>query len=518
MMRRLGILLLAATLGAGCDTADEGVALAADTPAGTAVSAAGDVSPAEGLRDAGADGAATAVAVESAGKPPSLAAQARQAVPPQDAANQAVDESRRTAIVRAASRVAPGVATISVISSRQVRSRDPFDWWFGAQPRTRRTAGYGSGFVVDGDQGIVLTNEHVVRGAERVQVTLPDGNDYPAEVVGTDAVTDIAVLRVDADTPLPAVPLGTSEGLYIGEWVVAIGNPFGNLIANAEPSVTTGVVSATGRHIIPQQGAESLQLGMIQTDAAINPGNSGGPLVNVLGEVVGVNASIFSRSGGSEGLGFAIPIDRALRIAEDLLEFGEVRRAWLGIDVEAAEADDWGRTRGVIVSRVVGRSPAAEAGLVAGRRILSVNGRTVYAPLDWEDATLDLRPGDEIVIRFEGSDVPVRIAAGSLPSMSAERVQALEDLEMVTVDAAIASERGLSYEEGALIAGISSELSGALGLRDGDVLLQIGNVRVTSAEQAADLFRQIRDDFRGRSIQLVFERNGSVTTSRFIVR
>lgn len=505
-MMRLGRLLLAALVLTGCDAADDGVAMAAGAP------------EAEASRMDAPGASESMFEIEGAAEAAPATASSQQAQLPQDAANRSVQESRRTAIVQAASRVAPGVATISVISSRQVRSRDPFDWWFGAQPRTRRTAGYGSGFVVDGAEGIVLTNEHVVRAAERVQVTLPDGNDYPAEVVGTDAVTDIAVLRVDAGEPLPAVPLGTSEGLYIGEWVVAIGNPFGNLIANAEPSVTTGVVSATGRHIIPQQGAESLQLGMIQTDAAINPGNSGGPLVNVLGQVVGVNASIFSRSGGSEGLGFAIPIDRALRIAEDLLEFGEVRRAWLGIDVEAAEADDWGRTRGVLVSRVVGRSPAAEAGLVAGRRILSVNERPVYAPLDWEDATLDLRPGDEIAILFEGADVPIRLAAGTLPSMGADRVQALEDLEMVTVDAAIANERGLSYEEGALIAGISSELSGALGLRDGDVLLQIGNVRVTSAEQAADLFRQIRESLRGRSVQLVFERNGGVTTSRFVWR
>jgi serine protease Do len=500
MKRPIGFLLAALAV-AACGP-DDGTAMAAGTPGESTPTPRFEVeTPSTVAVDRGSVGDA---AVPGASV--------------QDAANQSVDESRRTAIVRAASRVAPGVATISVLSSTVVRSRDPFDWFYGTQPRTRRSAGYGSGFVIDGDAGIVLTNEHVVRGADDIQVTLPDGNDYPAQLVGSDAVSDIAVLRVDADGPLPEVPLGTSEGLYIGEWVVAIGNPFGNLIASAEPSVTTGVVSATGRHIIPQQGAESLQLGMIQTDAAINPGNSGGPLVNVLGQVVGVNSSIFSRSGGSEGLGFAIPIDRALRIAEDLLAFGEVRRAWLGIDVEPAEADRWGRTRGVIVSRVVGGSPAASGGLLAGRRILSVNGREVLAPLDWEDATVDLRPGDDIAVGVEGRDTPLRLVAGSLPSMSADRVQALENLEMVTVDAAIASERDLSYEEGALIAGISAELSNALGLRQGDVLLQVGNVRVSSAEQAADLFRQIGENFRGRSIQLVFERNGGVTTSRFVWR
>jgi len=434
---------------------------------------------------------------------------------PLAAANQSVDASRRTAIVQAASRVAPGVATISVISSRQVRSRSIFDMM---RPRTERAASYGSGFVIDGEEGILLTNEHVVRGAERVQVTLPDGNDYEAEVVGSDALTDIAVVRVDAPGALSQVPLGTSQGLYIGEWVVAIGNPFGNLIANSEPSVTTGVVSATGRHIIPQGGDESLQLGMIQTDAAINPGNSGGPLVNVLGEVVGVNTAIFSRSGGSEGLGFAIPIDRALGIAEEILNFGEVRRAWLGIDVEPAEADDWGRTRGVMVSRVLGDSPAARAGLRAGRRILAVNGREVLAPLDWEDATLDARPGDALTIEVEGTNAPIELTAGTLPSLSAERVEAIEDLEMVTLTPAIASERGVRSEQGALIAGISPELSQGLGLREGDVLVQVGRVRVTSAEQAAELFAEIRDNYRGRYIQLAFERNGGITTTRFVWR
>jgi len=492
MTRHLAILS-ALLLCAACEPAESGVAMAADAPERFEV---------EAPEMAAAEISALSEAAAATPQDPSVL-------------QESVDASRRTAIVRAASRVAPGVATISVISSRQVQTRSIFDMM---RPRTQRTASYGSGFVIDGEGGIVITNEHVVRGAERVQVTLPDGNDYAAEVVGSDALTDVAVLRVETDDVLPEVPLGTSEELFIGEWVVAIGNPFGNLIANSEPSVTTGVVSATGRHIIPQGGDESLQLGMIQTDAAINPGNSGGPLVNVLGQVVGVNTAIFSRSGGSEGLGFAIPIDRALGIAEEILAFGEVRRAWLGLDVEPAEADVWGRTRGVLISRVLGDSPGSRAGLRAGRRILSVNGREVLAPLDWEDATLDLRPGDEIAIEVEGADLPIRLTAGTLPSMSAERVQAIEDLEMVTLTAAIASERGVRSTEGALITGISAELSQGLGLREGDVLIQVGRVRVTTAEQAAELFREIRDNFRGRYIQLAFERNGGITTSRFLWR
>jgi serine protease Do len=508
-MRRFATIWLPAAFAAlgvgacGGDT-DEGVALAADAPR-----AASNPFEVETPRE----GVAALEQLEPAGTA-AVAQDARAAI------GDEVDASRRTAIVRAANRVAAGVATISVISSRTVQSRSIFDFM---RPQTRRAASYGSGFVIDGDEGILLTNEHVVRGAERVQVTLPDGSDYAAEVVGADALTDVAVLRVEADTPLPEVPLGTSEGLYIGEWVVAIGNPFGNLIANSEPSVTTGVVSATGRHIIPNGGDQSLQLGMIQTDAAINPGNSGGPLVNVLGQVIGVNTAIFSRSGGSEGLGFAIPVDRALRVAEDLLEFGEVRRAWLGLDVEPADADIFGRTRGIIVSRVVGGSPAAEAGLVAGRRILSVDGTAVFVPLDWENATLDVRPGDELVVQVEGQDLPIRIRGGTLPSMSAERVEALEDLEMITVTPAIRSERDIRSEAGALVTGISPELSQGLGLREGDVLTglataRIGVVTITSAEQAAELLREVRRDDRGRRIQLRYERNGGITTTSFAWR
>ena len=229
------------------------------------------------------------------------------------AAGQLAD-SRQTAIVRAAERVFPGVVTISIITTQQVQT------FFGT--RQQRGGGYGSGFVIDAEAGIIMTNNHVIQGAERMQVTLSDGTDLEAELVGTDEVTDVAVLRITTPHPLTQVPLGTSSDLLIGEWAIAVGNPFGVEVSNSEPTVTTGVVSATGRHLVPSQGDESFYLGMIQTDAAINPGNSGGPLVNVLGQVIGVNSSIFSRSGGSEGLGFAIPIDRALRVAEDLISLG----------------------------------------------------------------------------------------------------------------------------------------------------------------------------------------------------
>ena len=428
------------------------------------------------------------------------------------AAGAAADASRRTAIVEAATRVAPAVVTVNVIQTRELRPASLWESFFLPPRASRRSASLGSGFVISVD-GVVLTNEHVVRGADRIMVTLPDGRDLEAELVGTDPITDVAVLRVAGEN-LPAASLGTSEGLLIGEWVVAIGNPFGNLFSNSEPTVTMGVVSATGRHIIPTSNDQGFYLGMIQTDASINPGNSGGPLVNVLGEVIGVNSSIFSRSGGSEGLGFAIPIDRALRAADDLLKYGEVRRAWVGFEVEPIEADAFGRSRGVRIGRVAAGSPAAGAGLRAGSRLLEAGGRPLAAPLDFQNVLLDLRAGDEITLVAEG-DGPVRLRAEALPSVRAERIRILEDLELITVTPEVQAERGVRSEQGALVVGISPELEGQLGFRVGDVILQVNNMRVATAEQAAEVFRQLRG--RG-GIQIYFERGGGLQSVSFYWR
>ena len=481
----LAVLPLGAAL-AGCDGGGGGSqALAADTPAGTVATR-------------------TSVVQE----PPAQAPAELRAAAAQ------VDASRRTAIVQASEWVAPAVVTINTVRTQRVRPSSMWESFFLPPNAARRVSGLGSGFVIDGDRGLIITNDHVVQGAERLLATFPDGRAFEAEVVGTDPVTDVAVIRVESDAPLPEAPLGTSDSLYIGEWVVAIGNPFGYLLSNSEPTVTAGVVSAVGRDIVPSQDDQGFYLGMIQTDASINPGNSGGPLINALGQVIGVNSSIFSRSGGSEGLGFAIPIDRALHVAGDLIDHGEVRRAWLGVDVEPAEADDWGRTRGILVSQVAGGSPAAAAGLVAGRRILAANGRRLAAPLDWEDVIRDLRPGDALAVELEGSAEPIRIRAGELPSLSAERVVVLEQMEMITVTPAIRAERGLASEDGALVVSASDAVSSRVGLRPGDVLVQINNVRVRSAEDAARIFEQLTP---GR-VRLGVERRGGYVFLDFVWR
>ncbi len=429
-----------------------------------------------------------------------------------------LSDSRETAIVRAAERVSPSVVAVNVLRTRQVQARDPFwdDFFFFGPPRGRITThpvpSLGSGFVV-APSGIILTNEHVVRDAERILVTFPDGGDAEAELVGADAATDVAVLRV-SETDLPTVPLGHASDLRIGEWVIAFGNPFGQLLSNPEPTVTVGVTSALNRHIVPSQEDRGFYLDMIQTDAAINPGNSGGPLVNASGEVVGMNASIFSRGGGSEGLGFAIPIERVLRIADDLLEFGEVRRAWTGVDVEPEEADGFGRTRGVRVARVSSGSPADRAGIREGDRLTGANGRRLRTPLDFEAFLLDLRAGDSVSLTADDRPGEIRMTAEDLPSLRAERIRVFEDLELISLTSAIRSERDVESESGALVSGISPELQRILGLQEGDVIVALNNRRVQSAEDLARVLDQVP---AGSRVRLYLERNRGLVARDFVL-
>jgi serine protease Do len=426
--------------------------------------------------------------------------------------SQSLDDSRATAIVRATARVAPAVVSVNVLRTRTIQPRSIWESLYLPPGARRQSASFGSGVIVS-DDGIILTNDHVVTGATRISVTLADGRDLDAEIVGTDPVADIAVLRV-AGEGFPVAPVGTVDGLLIGEWAIAIGNPLGNYVGDSEPTVTAGVISAVDRNIAPSSDDSGFYFGMIQTDAAINPGNSGGALVNAAGEVVGINASIISRSGGSEGLGFAIPIDRALQIAEDFLEHGEIRRAWVGIDVDPVEADEWGRTRGVRVARVADGSPAADAGVHDGDRLLTANGRALTGPLDWEGVLLDLRAGDELAVRVQGRGEPVQMRAVAYPSLTAARVTLFQDMQLISVTPQIQLERDLASESGALIADISPELARQTGLRSGDVIIQMNRTRIRTADDAASFFDGLTGQ-RGR-IVVYLEREGRLGTRTLI--
>jgi serine protease Do len=425
-----------------------------------------------------------------------------------------LDDSRRTALVTAAERASPAVVSITVTSRQRINPRTPWDLLFVPRGSSRTIREFGTGFLIRPD-GVILTNQHVVGGGGQIVVTLADGTEYPATLDGSDPIADIAVLRVRGASALPTVALGRSADLMVGEWVVALGNPYAYLLGNTEPTVTAGVVSATGRNILPSEEQAGLYLDMIQTDAAINPGNSGGPLCNALGEVVGVNSSILTSTGGSIGLGFAIPIERALRVAEDILANGSVRRAWTGLDVAAASsAEDWRRTDGVSVTAVAPGGPAARAGIRIRDVLVRAGARPLRNHLDWESVKLDMKVGQvvQLQVRSPGSAAvrTVALVSGDLPTLTAERVTVLRDLQLVSVTPAIQSERGLQTDQGALIVRIAPRTSEATGLREGDVILGVDRRRVASATDVGSLLNELRP---GESFRLWIERSGQIAYS-----
>ena len=326
--------------------------------------------------------------------------------------------SRRPAIVTAAERVSPAVVSVSVVSTRLVRS-DPFggllhdefwDRFYPPQLYKEKVPGLGSGVIVD-PKGLVLTNAHVVSNAEQITVTLTDGRQLPAKVLGASGTYDLAVLKIDGQG-LPAAPLGDSDALLVGEWAIAIGNPFGFLLNDPQPTVTAGVISATRRDIKSEatsSGSTSVYKNMIQTDAAINPGNSGGPLVNADGEVVGINTFIFTQGGGSLGIGFAIPINLARRVVAEIDKYGRVRAAWPGMQVQAvtpylAQRLGYRDVAGLVVTRIEPSGPAAKAGVRVGDRIRKVNGTVTNSVDDALRSIYGASVGDELKLTLERDD------------------------------------------------------------------------------------------------------------------
>jgi serine protease Do len=321
-----------------------------------------------------------------------------------------IDEERSGAIIEATRLVSPAV--VSITTTRTEILQLPVNQWFerfffGRRPPRqyrRSQSTLGSGFIVN-QHGYIMTNEHVVRNAEEIRITLNDGSEALAAVVGTSRRYDIAVLKIEGSA-FPYVTLGDSDRLLIGEWVIAIGSPFGHLLNDTQPTVTVGVISALMRDVTSDP-REAVFMNMIQTDAAINPGNSGGPLVSSTGEVVGINTFIFSGGeGGNLGMGFAIPVNTARLIYDEITTYGRVRPVWTGLEVreltpEVAASLGFTIDVGLLVEAIHDNSPAYKAGVKVGDIILEVNGRQV---LDFNQANRSihgLRVGDALELRVQ---------------------------------------------------------------------------------------------------------------------
>jgi serine protease Do len=381
-----------------------------------------------------------------------------------------VSATRRTPIVVVAHNVLPSVVNIQTEATIRRRQADPmFDpfGFFGGQERDYASQSLGSGFVWSSD-GIIVTNNHVVEGASRITVNFNDGTQLIAKLIGVDPDSDLAVLRVDQKS-LPAAPVGTSSDLMIGESVVAVGNPFG-----LSGTVTTGVVSALGRSV-PSKEAGRTYTDFIQTDASINPGNSGGPLLNIEGKVIGINVAIYAQG---QGIGFAIPVDRARKVIQDLLRFGEVHAAWTGavtatVTPEEAKRLGHSTARGALVVRVFESSPAAAAGLKTGDVITAVASRPVDSREAFSTAIATLAPGQTVqlnvvrgganrTIALRASDAPANLGLNILAQIAGLRVA--DESRSVVVDEVV---RGSRAEE--------------IGLAPGDVIVGIngGEIRST---------------------------------------
>ena len=380
------------------------------------------------------------------------------------------------------------------------------------EPQAPRGGGTGSGFIIS-KEGYIVTNHHVVAQADEVIVRLSDRREFDATVIGTDQRSDLALLQVDAND-LPFLQLGKSSELKVGEWVLAIGSPFG-----LDYSVTAGIVSAKGRSLPTERGENYVPF--IQTDVAINPGNSGGPLFNLRGEVVGVNSQIFTRSGGSIGLSFAIPAKVVKNIIEQLQVNGEVVRGWLGVSIQnvdrtLAESFDLDRPRGALVAQVGKDSPAERAGIESGDVIVAVDGEQIEVSADLPHVIGLIAPGSKVpvsVIR-EGKERSVRVEIGALEANEVARVVAsasepgtLQALGMVVRELQDTDENPSGLRGGVLVTKVEDESAAdESGVRVGDILTRFGRTPISRLADMESAIEQIKP---GDSVSLRLIRQGS---------
>jgi Do/DeqQ family serine protease len=415
-------------------------------------------------------------------------------------------ESRETAVVRAVRKVSPAVVNIS--SAVQVRKRtSPFSG-FGMNPffdeffrdfldprleRQREYTSLGSGVIIDGKKGLILTNAHVIQKTGTIKVVLKDEREFEARMVGTDPDSDLAVLKIDSDKPLPAITMGSSEDLMIGETVIAIGNPFG-----FSHTVTTGVISAIDRSI---RADDRVYHDFIQIDASINPGNSGGPLLNINGDLIGINTAIYAKA---QGIGFAIPISKARKIISDLIQYGEVIQAWIGITVQDIDEKlarylKMPDIKGVIVTSVEPESPAQTAGLKEGDIILSIDNQKTASTGDYQTIARSLAAGNKMAAEIlrNGQEKTVHVNTRVFPiEMADDLAYGILGIQVEDLTAKNRRRYRISARIGVMISEIkkNSYLAG-IGARPGDVIRQIDDVTIENSED----FKKAIIKFRNKS-------------------
>jgi serine protease Do len=429
-----------------------------------------------------------------------------------------ITEQGHSPFVYVAQKVKPAVVNISAEAVTEDRFHtfmddEFFRRFFGLppesedKPRKRVSENLGSGFIISED-GYILTNNHVVKDAEKITVTLSDEHKYRAEVVGTDAETDLALLKITVDYDLPVIELGDSDSILVGDWVIAVGNPFPHL--GLDRTVTVGVVSAKGRKGLIFGGDIPSYQNYIQTDASINPGNSGGPLVDLNGRAVGVNSAIASPSGGNVGIGFAIPINLAQNIANQLKTEGIVSRGYLGIlpqDIthELKEAQNLESTRGILVAQVDEGTPADKADLEVGDVIVGFNGIKVEDAQQFRFLVADAGPGTEAdldIIR-DGKKKSLQVKLGDRAEIlgsTGGRPGESEDsenwlgLEVETPSRMHAERFGIEVEPGAIIVSVEpGSPADDAGLTRGDIILKIAGRDIEDAGDFHDVAREMKD-------------------------
>jgi len=406
---------------------------------------------------------------------------------------------RRSAVVRAVESVSDAVVNISSSYSAGEQGNpfagfgmdsffhDFFDRRFA--PRRQLTS-LGSGVIIDGERGFIITNEHVIAKTGTITVVLKDGREFEADIVGGDPESDLAVLQIQTDEPLPAVSMGDSSDIMIGETVIAIGNPFG--FSN---SVTTGVISATNRSIKAQ---DRVYHDFLQTDASINPGNSGGPLLNINGELIGINTAIYAKA---EGIGFAIPINQARKIVSDLIEYGQVVHAWLGltaqnIDRRLAQYLNLSPGEGIVIKGVEPTGPAAEAGVKEGDVLRSVADKRIQTVKDYENAMRSFSEGDVLSLKLlrNGREKRVEVAAGVFPRRLAMKLAyQLIGVRVVPLAEKSRFQQPIPAESGVILSDIDPDSRlASIGARPGDVIRKINEITLESVSDFKDAMIKYR--------------------------